>query len=84
LKGWSYSKKIGDRPKDNIKLAEAIDTYLSMALSKPALKKITARKAYVRWDTKDSVFPVLDRIEVFRYGRGKYLLLAHIVDGAPA
>lgn len=81
---YLLNESITDNAEGNAKLAEAVDTYLSMVMSKPALKKVTARKMYVRWSSRDSLYPILDRVEVFRYGKRKYLLVAHIVDGAPA
>lgn len=78
------NEPITDDAEGNHKLAVAVDTYLSMVLSTPALKKVTARKMYVRWSTRESLQPILDRVEVFRYGKRKYLLVAHVVDGAPA
>lgn len=78
------SESIGDSSKDNVKLAEAVDNCLSMMLSKPALKKVTSRKMYVRWSEREKLYPVLDRVEVFRYGKRKYLLVAHVIDEPPA
>ena len=81
---YLLTEPIVDNAEGNHKLAESVDTYLSMLLSKPALKKVTARKMYVRWSSRESLQPILDRGEVFRYGKRKYLLVAHIVDGVPA
>ena len=78
------TKAIGDSPESDAMLERALDLYISKALSKPALRNVTFRKAYVRWRDKDMIFPVLDKVEVFRYGRRKYLMVAHIVDGTPA
>jgi hypothetical protein len=76
------SESIVDNAEGNVKLAEAVDTCLSMMLSKAALKKVTSRKMYVRWKGWEKLYPILDRVEVFRYGKRKYLMVAHIVDGA--
>ena len=81
---YLLNEAIVDNAEGNAKLAEAADIYLSMVMSKPALKKVTSRKMYVRWSSREKLNPILDRVEVFRYGKRKYLLVAHIVDGVPA
>lgn len=73
---------IRDDAKGNRALSEALDLYLSYALTKPALKKVKNRKAIVIWsDDDDEIFPVITSLEVFRYGRNKYVALARVRDG---
>ena len=72
---------IGDDAEGNKALADALDLYLTYALTKPALKKIKKRKAIVVWPAEgDEIFPVITALEVFRYGRNKYVTLARVRD----
>ena len=73
---------IDDDEEGNRALGDALDLFLSYALTKPALKKIKARKAVVVWpdDAADELFPVITAIEVYRYGRNKYVTLARVRD----
>jgi hypothetical protein len=69
-----------DNTEGNVKLAEAVDIYLSMMLSKPRSKRLHPAKC-MSAGNRESLQPILDRVEVFRYGKRKYLLVAILSMG---
>ncbi len=73
---------ISDDAAGNQALGDALDLYLSYALTKPALKKVKNRKVVVVWpEDRDEIFPVITALEVFRYGLKKYAVIARVRDG---